>query len=275
MKVDLHCHSKLSDGQLSPLELVQYAGTQGIDMLAITDHDRAQHLPEVDALADALAIKLIPGIELSCTWGNIGVHVVGLNICLDSAALLQMVNRQSAAREQRAEEIGERLAKLNIDESYAGAKAIAGESQIGRPHFAQFLMETGQVKDLKTAYKKYLGAGKAGDVKCFWPELAEVVEWIHEAKGYAVLAHPAKYKLTRRKLDILCRAFKEAGGDGIELVSGMQTKDITDYHEQLCLRYSLYASCGSDFHGPVSSWHDLGKMAPMPATCAPIWDLWR
>ncbi len=274
MKVDLHCHSNLSDGELSPLELIQYAGKQGIDMLAITDHDCAQKLPEVSALAKTLAIELVPGIEISATWGKIGVHVVGLNICLDSIALLQAVAMQSEAREHRAQEIDACLAKLNIHDSYTGAKTVAGDSQIGRPHFAQYLLEAGFVKDLKTAYKKYLGAGKVGDVKCFWPDMNEVIGWIHEANGQAVLAHPAKYKLTRRKLDMLCREFKEAGGDGIEVVSGMQSQDITDYHEHLSLKYSFFASCGSDFHGPASSWHDLGKMAHMPVSCKPIWELW-
>ena len=275
MKVDLHCHTNLSDGVLSPTELVRYAGALDIEMLALTDHDRADILPEVSAIAQSLSIQLIAGIELSSQWRKSGVHIVGLGVALDSEVLQQVVARQTQTRELRAQEIGERLAKLNIEDSYAQAKAIAAESQIGRPHFAQYLVETGQVKDLKTAYKRYLGVGKAGDVKSFWPQLEEVVDWIHAANGYAVLAHPAKYKLTRRKLDTLCRDFKDAGGDGIEVVSGMQTKDVTDYHEQLCKKYSFYASCGSDFHGPVSSWHDLGKMSVIPTSCVSIWDLWR
>lgn len=275
MKIDLHCHTNLSDGALAPEDLVHYAGALGIDMLAITDHDRAEEMPHLSSLAQSLSIQLIAGIELSSQWRNIGIHIVGLGVALDSEALDQTVKKQTQTRELRAKEIGLRLTKLNIEDSYAKAKVIAGQSQIGRPHFAQYLVESGQVKDLKTAYKKYLGAGKAGDVKCFWPEMAEVVEWIHRAKGYAVLAHPAKYNLTRRKLDFLCQEFYEAGGDGLEVVSGMQTKDITDYHGELCHRYALYASCGSDFHGPVSSWHDLGKMSPMPSSCRPIWELWQ
>lgn len=274
MKIDLHCHSNLSDGELSPQQLVRYAGEQGIEMLAITDHDLAEPLPEANAAADALAIQLVPGIELSANWGNVAVHVLGLNINPVSAALGPIVERQAAAREQRALEIGERLAKLNIQDSYQGAKAQAGTSRIGRPHFARFLVESGVVKDVKTAYKKYLGAGKVGDVKTHWPAMEEAVQWVHQVEGYAVLAHPAKYNLTRRKLDRLCEDFKEAGGDGLELVSGMQTADITAYHHRLCEKYELYASCGSDFHGPVSSWHDLGKMAPVPGACRMIWECW-
>lgn len=275
MKVDLHCHSTISDGLLSPEDLVRYAAEQGIEMLAITDHDCAPRLPRVNLLADSLSVNLISGIELSCHWRNIGVHIVGLGIALASKVLNQAVARQTQTREQRAMKIGARLSRLRIEGSYEGARRIAGTSQIGRPHFAQYLVQSGRVKDIKTAYKKYLGAGKTGDVKCLWPELEEVVSWVHAAGGYAVLAHPAKYKLTRRRLDLLCGEFKEAGGDAIEVVSGIQTQDITDHHEHLCRKYQFYASCGSDFHGPVSNWHDLGKMAPLPKACRPIWEFWR
>lgn len=274
MKVDLHCHSNLSDGQLSPVELVRYASNLGLDMLAITDHDRADKLPEVVALAETLKVRLVSGIELSCRWNKMTVHVVGLNIMLDSSAVHEMTSRQSRARQQRAVEIGNRLDKLNIPDCYQGASVIAGQSQIGRPHFAQYLLKIGAVKDLNAAYKRYLGAGKVGDVKAHWPELEEAVTWIQGAGGLAVLAHPAKYNLSRRKLDLMCDAFKEAGGDALELVSGLQAENVTEYHQQLCRKYGLYASCGSDFHGPVSSWHDLGKMAPLPVSCNPVWECW-
>lgn len=275
MIVDLHCHSNVSDGQLTPDALVRYADSKGIGILAITDHDSTKGIPAALSVARMLGIDLIPGIELSSQWRGVGVHVVGLGVDIEHRVMKKAVERQSARRQTRARDIGARLAKLGIEDSFDGAARLAGESQIGRPHFAQYLVEQGVVKDLASAYKKYLGAGKAGDIKSHWPALEEVVDWIVSAGGYAVLAHPAKYKLTRMKLRALCGEFREAGGQALEVVSGMQDKAVTQWHEQLCSEFNLYASCGSDFHGPATRWSDLGKMVPLPDSCRPIWSIWR
>lgn len=275
MLVDLHCHSTLSDGVLTPLELVALATRNQVAMLAITDHDFACEKPEAELLARQCGVQLIAGIELSCLWMGMGVHLVGLNLDYQSGALRQMVAHQSQARAERAHSIADKLAKLKIEGSYAGAQRLAQGGQIGRPHFAQYLVEAGYVKDVKAAFKRYLGAGKAGDVKCHWPDMEQGINWIKAAGGHAVLAHPAKYKLSRRKLGLMCRDFKEMGGTGLELVSGLQTKEITQYHARLCSELELYASCGSDFHGPATAWQDLGKCSPMPSGVTPIWSLWQ
>lgn len=274
MKVDLHCHSLASDGALTPQQVLERAHANEVSMLALTDHDTIAGIAEATATAVSLGVNFVPGIELSSQWSGVGIHVVGLAIESQNPLLTSALCEQSHKRETRAQEIGRRLAKLGFDGCYEGAKQIAGDSEIGRPHFARYMVEQGFVEDHSTAFNKYLGAGKVGDVKNQWPGLEEVVRWIHVAGGYAVLAHPDKYKLTRMKLRRLLTDFKEVGGDAIEVVSGQQNKDITEYFARLCEEFDFYASCGSDFHNPNTRWCDLGKVAPLPKICRPVWQLW-
>ena len=274
MKADLHCHSLASDGALTPAEVVARAHANGVQMLALTDHDTLRGLSQAESEAASLNLELVSGIELSSQWSGVGIHIVGLAVDTKNAQLLHAVGKQEVARETRAREIGRRLGKKGFEAAYEGAKRIAGESQIGRPHFARFLVEQGYVLDQETAFNKYLGAGKIGDVKSQWPSINEIVSWIHTAGGYAVLAHPDKYKLTRMKLRRLLTDFKAAGGDALEVVSGQQNRDITSYYTRLCEEFEFYASCGSDFHHPSNAWCDLGKFQDLPKTCKPVWELW-
>jgi 3',5'-nucleoside bisphosphate phosphatase len=274
MKVDLHCHSLASDGALSPQHVLERAHANGVNMLALTDHDTVAGLAEACETATKLGLEFVAGIELSTQWSGVGIHVVGLNIDPHNADLKSALAGQSLKRVERAQLIGKKLAKLGFENCYEGAKEIAGDSELGRPHFARYMIAQGYVEDHSTAFNKYLGAGKVGDVKSQWPELNEVVDWIHAAGGFAVLAHPDKYKLTRSKLRRLLTFFKEVGGDAMEVVSGSQNKDVTDYFARLCDEFDFYASCGSDFHNPNTQWCDLGRIAPLPKACRPVWDLW-
>jgi len=273
MKVDLHCHSLASDGALAPAQVLRRAHANGVQMLALTDHDTVAGVPEAAETAKALGMRFVAGIEVSSQWSGVGIHVVGLAIDPDNEILKAALDEQSRKREQRGVEIGRRLAKLGFEDCYEGAKKIAGDSELGRPHFARYLVNQGFVENHGSAFDKYLGAGKVGDVKSQWPALDEVVSWIHAAGGYAVLAHPDKYKLTRMKLKRLLTDFKAAGGDAIEVVSGTQNRDITGYFTRLCEEFDLYASCGSDFHNPNTQWCDLGKVDPLPKSCRPVWQL--
>lgn len=274
MKFDLHTHSHHSDGELAPSALLARARDNGVDCLAITDHDT------VAAYADAELvipddIELLPGIEFSSQWRSRGVHVVGLNIELGNPTLADAVAQQKQARDQRAQTIALRLAKLGIPNSLDAVTRLANGGTIGRPHFAHHLVNEGHVRDLKQAFAKYLGAGKPGDVKNVWPELAEVVHWIRAAGGVAVLAHPAKYKMTRTKLRELTRDFCAAGGGAIEVVCGKQAPDVTTRLAELASDFELLASCGSDFHRADMSWSETGHFPALPATCRPVWDAWQ
>lgn len=273
MNVDFHCHSTASDGSLSPAELVARAQKMGVDCLAITDHDTMDGYLEARQLPD-LTLSLVAGVELSCTWGKFLIHVVGLNVDADCPILKGLLADQQSARLQRAVVIGERLAKLGFEGAYDYAAGLAGDSQIGRPHFAQFLLEKGYVSSIDQAFKRYLGAGKVGDVKLTWPHISEVVQWINNGGGAAVLAHPLHYKMTATKLRALLTDFAAVGGAALEVINGKQSNDKTRYLAELCEQFQLQASLGSDFHniGPV--WSELGQMGKLPPGCQPVWANW-
>lgn len=271
---DLHTHSICSDGILRPQAVVSRAKEKGVTTLALTDHDSIDGLGEAALAADELGVNLVTGVEVSCLWSGVGVHVVGLNFDADNSVLTAGLERQQSARARRSEIISERLEKLGISGALEGARRFAGEGSIGRPHFAKYLVEQGEVASVSAAFKRYLGAGKPGDVKQMWPAVAEAVHWIRSAGGTAVLAHPDKYKMTRTKLRCLLRDFCDAGGQAMEVISGCQEPSITRELAQLSEKYQLYASCGSDFHSPEQAWQDLGCMAPLPDDCVPVWESW-
>ncbi len=272
MIIDLHCHSTASDGSLSPVDLVRRAEAQGVELLAITDHDVIDGYLAVQEGSSAL--QLVSGVELSCCWGKTAIHVLGLRFDPANPVLVAGLQAQQQARVERAQMIAGRLAKKGFDGTYQGACRIAAGSQLGRPHFARFLLEQGHVSSIAQAFKRYLGAGKIGDVKQVWPELAEVLGWVAAAGGAAVLAHPLHYKMTATKLRALIADFKEAGGQGLEVISGKQSKDRTTYLAHLCERFELQASCGSDFHQPGMTWSELGNTGRLPSTCQPVWADW-
>jgi len=243
-------------------------------VLAITDHDTVKGYEQALVYANLESITLIPGVELSCVWGKQGIHVVGLNIDINSSELSNGINTLQQARSERAHIISDKLSRLGFKGGYDYAKEVAAGGQIGRPHFAQFLVEKGHVPNVNTAFKRYLGAGKPGDVKTVWPALKEVVGWIVDSGGVAVLAHPLHYKMTATRLRALITDFKTAGGTAIEVISGSQQLQQTEHLAQLATRYQLMASVGSDFHRPDFAWSELGKVGKLPAHCQPVWQSW-
>ncbi|MDE1462311.1 PHP domain-containing protein [Spartinivicinus poritis] len=282
MKIDLHCHSTASDGVLSPLALVQRAIEQKVEVLSLTDHDTVAGYQHLQGQAALSQLYLIPGIELSAVWSGVTIHVVGLGFSLDDPLLAGYLDQQQQARQQRAEKIAAKLAKRGFANTLEGALAVAqGQSdlpaadvQIGRPHFAKYLVSEGYVPDMATAFNRYLGAGKVGDVKSQWPSLAQVVDWITSMKGVAILAHPLKYKMTNTKLRALIKAFKAAGGEGIEVALAGQPQDATHFLAELSCQFELLASVASDFHGPFNRWIELGGAPPLPKQCKPLWENW-
>jgi predicted metal-dependent phosphoesterase TrpH len=273
--VDLHTHSKVSDGLLSPEELVRKAAELGVETLALTDHDDLRGLPEARAAADRAGIAFISGVEVSVTWEATTLHVVGLNLDADNAVLnvgLQVIRQ---GRRERAKGIAQALTERGIDGSLQGAYSYANNKEmIGRTHFARYLVEKGVVPDVKTAFKHYLVKGKPGYVAHAWASLDEAVAWIHEAGGVAVIAHPGRYKLGAGPLRRLLAEFKEAGGEAIEVITGNHTEDQARYFTGLTKAFGLAASRGSDYHGPGESYALPGRMPPLPSGLTPVWELW-
>ena len=273
MKYDLHCHSHYSDGFLSPDDLLARAKAQQVDVLALTDHDTIAGVVLAQNAAKMHGISLVPGIEFSSQWGKSGVHILGLGVDISSSVLQAAVAAQENARVQRAEQIAQKLDKCGISGALDGAKQWAGAANVGRPHFAQFLVQQGAVKDFNAAFKKYLGAGKPADVKYSWPIMSVVIEWINASDGVSVLAHPYKYNLTRTKMVALIKDFAAAGGQAVELINGLQSQAETQDLTRIVSNLGLAVSCGSDFHVPGQPWQELGTMSPLPECVTPVWGM--
>jgi len=272
--IDLHCHSHFSDGLLSPVALFNKAADAQLQILALTDHDTVAGLALLTEAARHSKLKIINGIELSVRWKKNDVHIIGLNIDHEDAGLKGLIAQQTESRVLRAKQIADCLTPFGLENAYQKACEIAGHDRVGRPHFAQVLITEGLVRDAKTAFKRYLGRGKPAYVPTPWLSIDEAVEGIVHAGGQAVIAHPLKYSLTRSKLHELINAFIDAGGVGMEVVSGETT--VTDVNEMagLCMRYGLLASTGSDYHGDGISRIALGKQRQLPLNCTPIWHQW-
>lgn len=271
---DLHCHSNASDGALTPTQLVTRAAEFGVDVLALTDHDGTEGIAEARLAAGHLPVTLLAGVEISVTWGANTLHIVGLNIDINNTLLQNGLGKLRDYRRGRAVEIGKRLEKAGIAGAYQGASQYASETMLGRMHFAQFLVAEGYAKDTREVFKKFLVRNKPGYVPGDWATLEEALGWINAAGGQAVIAHPARYKITATKLRRLLDEFKELGGIGLEVCSGSQHGDEIRHLATLANKHELLASCGSDFHSPEQSWTELGKITPLPASVTPIWSTW-
>lgn len=274
MLVDLHTHTTASDGALSPIELVQRAEKVGVCHFAITDHDTVNGFKAARSWCQSnnSSLRLLSGIEYSCQSHGATIHVVGLGMACDHPAMLEGLSVLQDARLMRCQKIAERLEKRGFSGALEGALACAGQSQVGRPHFARFLVENGHVGDETTAFDRYLGAGKLGDVKAFWPGLPQVTQWVVAAGGIAVLAHPLKYRFTASKLKRLIGEFVSAGGQGIEVLSGRQSAQDFDRLLRLAREFKLLVSVGSDFHRDARYSADIGVDVGALAAHDSVWD---
>jgi len=275
MLYDLHSHSTASDGTLKPSELVQKASAHGVDVLALTDHDTTAGMEEARKAALECHIRLIEGVEISVSWEKLTIHVLGLGLQRDSDMLQHGLVKLRDFRQWRAEEIARKLEKAGITDALNGAKKYAKGELISRTHFARYLVECGKASNISDVFKKFLVNNKPGHVPGQWADLSEAISWIKDARGHAVIAHPARYKMSATKLRRFIEQFKQAGGTGIEVVSGSHS--VNDRHNmaQYARKYQLYASMGSDYHGPENTWIELGRLAELPKGCEPVWQLFE
>jgi predicted metal-dependent phosphoesterase TrpH len=269
---DLHSHSLASDGTLGPDQLVHAAAAAGVDVLALTDHDSVDGIAVAQTSAGTAGLTLVAGVEISVSWQAQTLHVLGLGIDPQNALLCQGLGELSAFRDWRAEEIGRRLARAGIPGAFDGARRLAQGRIVSRTHFARFLVEQGHAGSVREVFRRYLVNNRPGYVSGEWAALDKVLEWIHAAGGMAVLAHPARYGMSASKLRRCLGEFREAGGMGMEVVSGSHTRDQVSSMAVLCRNEGLLASCGSDYHGPENPWIRLGELPPLPAGCTPVWE---
>ena len=274
LNADLHCHSVVSDGTLTPEQLAARAKANGVELWALTDHDEVGGQDRALAAAQAQGMKYLTGVEISVTFAGKTVHIVGLGFDAHNTALVEGLQRTRGGRGERAQEMSEGLAQVGIHGAYEGALKYVGNPElISRTHFARFLVDSGVCQDTHEVFRRFLTEGRPGFVPHRWATLKDAVQWIVQAGGMAVIAHPARYGFTPNEEFALFTEFKHHGGQGVEVVTGSHTADEYVTYTEMAKEFSLYASRGSDFHSPDESRIDLGTLPWLPGQLTPVWDI--
>ena len=274
MNADLHCHSVVSDGTLTPEALAARAKANGVELWALTDHDEVGGQHRARAAAAAAGLPYVTGVEISVTFAGITVHIVGLGLDVDDETLKAGLAATRGGRRERAQEMAEGLAQAGVPGTYEGAlKFVGNPDLISRTHFARHLVEAGVCADTQDVFRKYLVEGKPGFVAHRWATLGNAVRWITQSGGVAVIAHPARYKFTPTEEYALFTEFKAHGGQGVEVVTGSHSAADSVKYTGTALEFDLLASRGSDFHSPVESRTDLGMLPDLPPQLTPVWQV--
>jgi predicted metal-dependent phosphoesterase TrpH len=273
LNADLHCHSVVSDGTLTPEELAARASANGVELWALTDHDEIGGVQRAALAAKAHGLKFLTGVEISVTFIGQTVHIVGLGFDADNNQLHEGLRRTRGGRKERAMEMSDGLAQVGISGAYEGALKFVGNPElISRTHFARFLVESGVCKETNEVFRKFLTEGKPGFVPHRWATLKDAVTWITEAGGMAVIAHPARYKFTPNEEFALFNEFKNHGGQGVEVVTGSHSAAEYLMYAETAKEFGLAASRGSDFHSPGESHTELGSLPFLPGQLTPVWE---
>jgi len=273
---DLHSHTLHSDGTLTPTELVERAKGMGVTCLALTDHDETSGLSEAQKKAEELNLGFVPGVEISVSWdNNQTIHIVGLNIDEKNIALQAGLAEIRQERIRRAKKIALKMEKAGIQNAWQNIVERTGFEAVTRTHFARYLLEENHVKDIQQAFKKWLGRKGKAYVAGHWTPMKDAVEWITQSGGQAVIAHPVRYGMTNRKLEKLVLDFKDAGGEGIEVIGNRYSHNERAAMASLARRFELLASVGSDFHAPGNPYIELGRNLMLPEHVKPIWHNWN
>ncbi len=273
LNADLHCHSCISDGTLEPEALAARARANGVELWSLTDHDEVSGQPRAIAAAREQGLPYLTGTEISVTFADITVHIVGLGFDAADEALARGLAATRGGRRERAMEMAQGLATVGIQGGFDGALQYVGNPElISRTHFARWLVETGVCRDTQEVFRKYLVEGRPGYVPHRWASLGNAVRWITEAGGMAVIAHPGRYKFTPTEEYALFTEFKQHGGRGVEVVTGSHTRADFARYADTALEFGLLASRGSDFHSPDESHTDLGGLPELPGKLTPVWE---
>ena len=277
LNADLHCHSVISDGTLTPEKLAERAKANGVHLWALTDHDELGGQKRAREAASALKIDYLAGVEISVTWMGETIHIVGLGIDAEHAGIIEGLRSTREGRGNRAKLMAEQLSKVGIEGAYQGALHFAGNHDlISRTHFARFLVEQGVCRNTEQVFKNYLIEGKPGYVPHQWASLDNAVKWIKAAGGVAVIAHPGRYsRLNAMQMDELYQHFKDLGGLAIEVITGSHSPDQYKTFAKIAQQYGFLASRGSDFHDPNESHIDLGNLPHLPDNLTPVWSVFH
>ncbi|MBY0242271.1 MAG: PHP domain-containing protein [Burkholderiaceae bacterium] len=275
LKVDLHCHSNVSDGVLPPAKVAQVARQGGVDAWALTDHDEVSGIPAARQAAQEQGMRFVPGVEISITWAGETVHIVGLQIDETNPQLVQGLHQTRSGRDQRGHEIARQLALHGIPDAYEGAlKYVDNPDLMSRTHFARYIVELGKCRNVSEVFKRYLAEGKPGYVEHRWASLEQAMQWIVGAGGIPVIAHPGRYKFSDMAQGVLFDEFKQLGGGAIEVVTGSHTPDQYPQYAELANRYGFLASRGTDFHAPGEARVSFAELPPLPSNVKPVWHDW-
>lgn len=272
---DLHNHSTRSDGVLTPTQLIELAARTGVDAIALTDHDTVEGLEEAAQAARRTGVGFVPGVEISVSWGDTTLHVVGLQVDPSSAELREGLESIRAGRMQRARRMADALARVGHAGTFEAALALAKDERLlSRTHFARHLVERGAVRDVQHAFDKYLAKGKPAFVPHRWASLEEAVGWIRASGGIAVLAHPGRYDLKPMFRHELLEQFRALGGEAIEVVTGSHRPEEYSLWQREALEHGFMASRGADYHGPGESPCEPGRLPALHASLTPVWSKW-
>ncbi|EXI80637.1 MAG: Histidinol phosphatase of the PHP family protein [Candidatus Accumulibacter appositus] len=270
---DLHCHSTCSDGLLAPSDVAARAAANGVELLALSDHDSLDGLAAARSAAEAAGMGFVNGVEISIEWQGLQIHILGYAFDSSHQALNAGLESIRAGRVDRAQRMSAELEKVGIAGAFDGAmRYAANPSLVSRAHFGRFLVESGAAKDLRSVFESYLVPGRPGYVDHRWATLADSLAWVQAAGGLVAVAHPGRYKLSRAEMRRFLSEFKDLGGQAIEVVSGSHTQEHVDIFARYAREYGFLASRGSDFHGPGESYFDLGQLAALPDGLKPVWE---
>ena len=271
MKIDLHSHSYYSDGFLSPSAVVRMASKVGCDLFSLTDHDTTDGIVEAKLEADRLGLNLVDGVEISAFWRNSAIHILGLGIDIENDMLQTGLEFNQNLRNDRAKKIALGLWRSGIKDALEKTHMISGGHMLTRTHFAQMLIQEGYCKDMKSVFRRYMTGRKPGSVGVEWKDFGEVIKWIQSAGGKALIAHPFRYRMTHSKIKKMLIDFKEANGDGFEVINSNSSNEEISLGDQWSEDYKLLASIGSDFHGWPNQRVQIGNLADLPNNSRAIW----
>jgi len=274
LNADLHCHSVVSDGTLTPEVLAARAAANGVELWALTDHDEIGGQQRAMVAAREAGMKYLTGTEISVTFAGQTVHIVGLGFDHEDESMRRGLTATRGGRGERAKEMAEGLARVGIHGAYEGALQHVGNPElISRTHFARFLVESGACRDTHEVFRRFLTEGKPGFVPHRWANLKDAIAWIRDAGGMAVIAHPARYNFTPNEEFALFTEFKAHGGQAVEVVTGSHSAAEALEYAGMAREFGLAASRGSDFHSPDESHTDLGALPWLPGDLTPVWEL--